>query len=311
MAKFFVIGNSVSANSRSGVWASGQSWGAQVTANAGFTPNILATPGATIADMQSQWNTVLAQFAAGDTVAIMPFENDINVTALKAARSTLEGQLDAAIAAGIPASRITINTPFIVNTSAYLQAAPPFIQAIFEVAFARGIPVIDVFGGVCELLATKPSVTPYFAAGDNGHPSLLGQTWIYSLYTLIQNSASAGYHPASITPPCPIGPPIITLTALHQTSGAGPTLLSAQVAYSDPVAAAAVSWNVQDYQPPSGEVALMLDGVAFPSSGSVTVTAAQFSRLMIAPCAHAHDIWINANNGGYNSGGSDFSVTPP
>jgi lysophospholipase L1-like esterase len=310
MSKLFIIGDSVSTSVHPG-WSAGQGWGALVAAAAGLTEVNLAVSGAMASDMDPQWSTAIAQYGTGDDVACMPFENNIGVAALGASRATLEGQLDRAIAAGVPPGRITLMTPFILNATWYLQAAPPFVQAIREVAFARGIPLIDVFDHFAELMITKSSISPYYAAGDNGHPSVLGQAEIASLYALPQNAGSAAYHPAPPPPPTPTGPPVITLTPLHQTAGAGPTPLSARVAYSDPAGVPAVTWNIQDNEPPSGEIALSLDGAPFPCSSSVPITPAVLARMMILPVSRTHDIWLNANNGVYWSGGANFALTPP
>lgn len=309
-SKLFDIGDSVSTYSHTG-WSGGQGYAALVAANAGFTEVNLAVSGATTAQMQSQWDSAVAQFQAGDAILVMPGENDIGVTFVASFRSTLDGQLAGAIAAGIPANRITLMTPFILNASSYLQASPVYLQAMREIAFSRGVKLVDVNAHFSELLLTKPNISAYYATNDNGHPSALGQAEIASLFEMPQNADSAAYHAGSLPPPMPVAAPKIVLTSLHQAVGESATPLSAQVAYSDMVGAPAVTWNVQDYMAPSGEVALMLDGSPFQCSSSVTITAVQFSRMMIAPVSHQHDIWINANNGSYNSGGSDFTVYPP
>lgn len=307
-AKLFVIGDSVSAETHAG-WAAGQGWGAVVASNAGLTEFNVAVAGTTTAQMQPQWDTVLANYAAGDTVSFMPGENDINVTLLASFRATLDGQIAAAITAGIPAGKITLHTPFIIQASPYQKAAPQYLQAIREIAFNRGVVLIDVYAHFAELSQTIGSITALYVAGDTQHPSPAGHAEIARLYSLLQNSGSAAYH--TIASPIAIAAPALVMVPLHQAPEVGPTLLSAQVSYLDPAGTSAVSWNVQDFNAPGGEVGLQLDGSPFNCANSTTVTAAVFSRLMIVPVAHAHDIWVNANDGTYNSGGTDFAVSPP
>lgn len=313
-AKLFVVGDSVSTETKINGWSTGQSWGAIVASNAGLTPVFLAVAGYTTAQMQSQINTVIAQYAAGDTISMQPGENDISVTMPAVFKATLDGQIVQMVNAGIPASKITLHTPFIIQATnaqglAYQGEAPAYLQAIREVAFARGVALIDVYTHFAELTQTIGAITQFYMPNDVQHPGVMGQAEIARLYSLPQNANSAAYHTASAF--SPIGKPWIVTAPLHQVSGAGVTLLSAQVAYIDASGASPVTFHVQDYLPPGEEVALILDGLPFPCPDSTTITPAQFSRMMIAPVTHPHDVWVSVNNGYGWSSGIDFSVTPP
>lgn len=306
--KLFIIGDSVSTSVHAG-WTAGQGWGALVAAAAGMTEVNLAVSGATDAQMGAQVTTALAQYASGDAIEIMPFENDISVTPPAVAKATLDGQVRDAIAAGVPANRITLHTPFIIQGIAYQRAAPLYLAAIREIALNRGTGLVDVYAHFSELVQTGVGISQFYVSGDPQHPGPLGHAEIARLYSFPQNANLAAFHTpgASLV----IGAPSIVTTPLHQVVEVGPTLLSAQVSYIDPGNAPATHWNVQDYNAPGGEVALQLDGADFPCSGSVTVTPDVFARLMIKPVAHPHDIWVSTTNGTYASTGIDFAVTPP
>lgn len=201
MGDLVIIGDSVSAQSRTGAWAVGQGWGAIVAAAFGKTEINYAVPGAKVVDMASQWSAALARNPLPEYALAMVGENDIaNGTTLAAFRSTLDAQVSSAVSAGASGVKVVLMTPFIYQNTNYYTTAPAFLQAIREIGAKYRVPVIDVFRHFAEMSICNPSLYASMFLADVTHPSIAGQAEIASLFNLAQNRVVCG-SPASASPP--------------------------------------------------------------------------------------------------------------
>jgi hypothetical protein len=108
----------------------------------------------------------------------------------------------------------------------------------------------------------------------------------------------------------PASPPVVTVTPLQETSGAGSVALSAHVSFSQANGDPATSWRVEDVSTdPTG--ALLINGVAQAENEAFNITTAQFAAMQIAPVAVQHQIWVIGYDGTLNSSPVHFTVAPP
>lgn len=194
-----VVGDSVAAATRNGAWVAGQGYGAIVAQGAGLTEVNVAVSGAFTSQMTSQWSALLARNPRPSCVLYAPGENDIPPTSVATYRSQVNAQLSNAISNGIPASSITILTPFIYQNAAYLAAAPEYLAALRAEAAGFGIPVVDVFRLFAEFSLTRSDYSTLLNA--DGHPTVAGMVKIADQFKLPENAASCAYKNPPLPPP--------------------------------------------------------------------------------------------------------------
>lgn len=219
-----VVGDSVAASTRNGAWSAGQGYGAITAQRAGMAEINVAVSGATTAQMASQWTTLLARNPLPSCVLYAPGENDIPNTPVSSYRSQVNAQLASAIAGGIPASKITILTPFIYQNAAYYAAAPAYLAALRAEAVSFGIPVIDVFRLFAEYSLTRSDYATLINA--DGHPTAAGMVKFADQFQLPENAASCAYKNPPITPPS-------SLKSMVLSAGSAQTISLTDIPASD------------------------------------------------------------------------------
>lgn len=309
-----VVGDSVAATTRAGQWSAGQGYAAIVAQRAGLAEVNVAVSGAATAAMASQWATLLARNPKPSCILYAPGENDIPSTPVATYQAQVHGQLQNAISSGVPASGITILTPFIYQNSAYLAAAPAYLAALRAEAASFGIPVIDVFRLFAEFSLTRSDYSTLL--NPDGHPTVDGMVKIADQFKFPENAASCAYKNPPITLPGQLRSMVFTpgnATTVSLTDGPATDYTRLTISLAIKLAATGVeqgifgSTNRADYGEgmhldAAGKVVYCrrynnTDG-CFTTSGSITDTTSWHYVMMTgdggqATYANKVQIWID------------------
>lgn len=187
MGKIVFIGDSVTFGVRPGV-AEADTFAQKIGTARGFSEIINAgVPGDTSSGGLSRYGTdVLAQIP--DAVCIMFGINDVwaGISA-STYTSNILAMVQQAKAAGI---RPTLLTPNLVRGTSYINAFPPYLDALRTVAVSEGIPLVDCYLRFEDVYFLYPTAQFDALWTDYQHPAAPGHQLITDLVLQPYNSAA-------------------------------------------------------------------------------------------------------------------------